>query len=406
MNPKQTTIAVSLIGGALLAFSFFQPSQAQRSNADAPIDLLFATGAACGLAQGGPPLLLARLIQAQPETAPFRPAQQAPGKPGQATAPLYPDLGKLHIPVSTRNTRAQAYFDQRMRLTSAFNHAEAARSFRAAQQINPGFAMCYWSEALVLGPNINAPMFPEAAAPAAAAAAHALKLSATARPAEQALIRAVSRRYGAGPSADRAYADAMTEAARAFFNDATVLVLFAEALMDLSPWDYWEAAGSKPKGRTADMIDALERVLERNPNHAGAALYYIHAVEASSAPEKALPAARVLARQIPGAGHIVHMASHIYYRIGMYKEALQSNLDAIAADEKYFRRSGSDPVYKGAYYPHNIHFVMVSALMGGDGKTALEAAAKLDRALPAALLQRLRHVAAGQGRTLFFARAI
>ena len=173
----------------------------------------------------------------------------------------------------------------------------------------------------------------------------------------------------------------MAEAARAFPNDDTIQVLFAESLMDLSPWDYWEAAGSKPKNRTAEMVDALERVLERNPTHPGAAHYYIHAMEASTHPDKALPAARVLARQIPGAGHIVHMPSHIYYRIGMYKDALQSNLDAIAADEKYFRRSDSDPVYKGAYYPHNIHFLMVSALMGGDGKTALDAAAKLDKSL-------------------------
>jgi tetratricopeptide (TPR) repeat protein len=135
------------------------------------------------------------------------------------------------------------------------------------------------------------------------------------------------------------------------------------------------------------MLAALERVLERNPSHPGAAHYYIHAVEASTHPERALPSAQVLARQIPGAGHIVHMPSHIYYRLGMYREALQSNIDAIAIDEKYFGGSPSDPVYKGAYYPHNIHFVMVSALMGGKGEVALEAANKLDRAVPAELLK-------------------
>jgi tetratricopeptide (TPR) repeat protein len=173
----------------------------------------------------------------------------------------------------------------------------------------------------------------------------------------------------------------MADAARAFPNNDTIQVLFAESLMDLSPWDYWEAGGARPKNRTADMVDALERVLERNPAHPGAAHYYIHAMEASAHPEKALPAARVLAAQIPGAGHIVHMPSHIYYRIGMYQDALQSNLDAIAADEKYFSRSSSDPLYRGAYYPHNIHFLMVSALMGGEGKTALQAASKLDKAI-------------------------
>ncbi|WP_426103572.1 hypothetical protein [Massilia sp. TSP1-1-2] len=400
MKLKQTIIAASLTGGALLAVTLVRPSLAAfDAIAFDPVafdpvafDPLFSSGAACMPAQGGPPLLLARLIQAQGETAPFRSAQQGPIQINAALPPLFADLGKLHVPVSTANPRAQAYFDQGMRLTFAFNHAEAAQAFRAAQRFDPGCAMCFWGEALVLGPNINAPMFPAAAAPAAAAAAQALRLAGGARPAEQALIRAVARRYTHETAADRApldraYADATTEAAHAFPNDDTIQVLFAEALMDLSPWDYWEAAGSKPKNRTAEMVDALERVLERNPTHPGAAHYYIHAMEASTHPDKALPVARVLARQIPGAGHIVHMPSHIYYRVGMYKEALQANLDAIAADERYFRRSGSDPVYKGAYYPHNIHFVMVSALMGGDGKTALAAAAKLDRALPAALLK-------------------
>jgi tetratricopeptide (TPR) repeat protein len=179
----------------------------------------------------------------------------------------------------------------------------------------------------------------------------------------------------------------MTQAAASFPNNDTIQVLFAESLMDLSPWNYWEAGGSKPKGRTADIVDALERVLERNPTHPGAIHYYIHTMEASTQPEKALPYARQLARQMPGAGHIVHMPSHIYYRIGLYQDALQSNVRAIEADERYFRRTESDPVYKGAYYPHNIHFVMVSALMGGDGKTALDAAAKLDKALPGALVK-------------------
>jgi tetratricopeptide (TPR) repeat protein len=179
----------------------------------------------------------------------------------------------------------------------------------------------------------------------------------------------------------------MADAARAFPNDDTIQVLYAEALMDLSPWDYWEAGGSRPKNRTADLVAALERVLERNPTHPGAAHYYIHAMEASTHPDKALPAARVLAAQIPGAGHIVHMPSHIYYRIGLYKEALDSNVAAIAADEQYFRTSASDPVYKGSYYPHNIHFVMVSALMGGDGKTALASADRLDKSIGADLVK-------------------
>ncbi|KQV79571.1 hypothetical protein ASD15_18395 [Massilia sp. Root351] len=339
---------------------------------------------------GRPPLLLA-MLALQTETAPFRPAQQERKTAPAADPPLYTNLGSLHLQVSTASAKAQAYFDQGLRLTFAFNHAEAARAFRAAQRQDPNCAMCYWGEALVLGPNINAPMFPEAVAPAAAAAAKAASLAARATPAEQALIRAVAMRYQSPAPADRApldaaYAAGMTDAARAFPNHDTIQVLFAEALMDLSPWDYWEAGGARGKGRTPELVDALERVLERNPTHPGAVHYYIHAVEASSHPDKALPYARGLARQIPGAGHIVHMPSHIYYRVGLYKEALQSNLDAIAIDEKYFARADSDAVYKGAYYPHNIHFAMVSALMGGDGPSALAAAAKLDQSIPAEAL--------------------
>ena len=345
--------------------------------------------AMCTSAQGGRPPLLAML--AQTETAPFRATQQDRKPAADGDPPLYDNLGTLHLRISTASPKAQAYFDQGLRLVFAFNHAEAARAFRAAQRHDPGCAMCYWGEALVLGPNINAPMFPEAVAPAAAAAASAQSRAARATPPEQALIRAIGQRYQAAPPADRApldqaYAAAMTDAARAFPNHDTIQVLFAEALMDLSPWDYWEAAGTRGKGRTPELVDALERVLERNPTHPGAVHYYIHAVEASSHPDKALPYARTLARQIPGAGHIVHMPSHIYYRVGLYKEALQSNLDAIAVDEKYFGKAGSDAVYKGAYYPHNIHFAMVSALMGGDGPSALAAAAKLDKSIPAEAL--------------------
>jgi tetratricopeptide (TPR) repeat protein len=387
---QQKAVTAAAVG--IVALAAFAPTLARWHGAGPAFDPLYAAGAICTPAQGGRPPLLDRLVLAQAETKPFRPGQQLPAPASTATPPLYKDLGTLHVPVTAANPQAQAYFDQGMRLTFAFNHAEAARAFRAAQRLAPDCAMCYWGEALVLGPNINAPMMPDAVAPAAAAAAAAVAHAQRATPVEQALIRAVSRRYQAAPPPDRApldkaYADAMADAARAFPNNDTVQVLFAESLMDLSPWDYWEAAGTRPKNRTAEMVDALERVLERNPAHPGAEHYYIHAMEASSHPDKALPAARLLARQIPGAGHIVHMPSHIYYRIGMYKEALQSNLDAIAVDERYFRRSDSDPIYKGAYYPHNIHFLMTSALMGGDGKTALYAAGKLDKSIDAEVVK-------------------
>lgn len=389
-------VALCIVGAlALAAMPSLWPA---RGPASTQFDPLFATDALCSPARAGPPPPLAHLVaaQAQTETRPFTPGQAAPAKPpsrpGQtARPPLYTDLGTLHVPITTKSKRAQAYFDQGIRLTFAFNHAEAARSFRAAQDADPDCAMCYWGEALVLGPNINAPMFPDAVAPAFAAAATAIRLAPGTRPEEQAVIRAVARRYSADPGADRAaldlaYANAMADAARDFPGHNTILVLYAESLMNLSPWDYWAAGGARPKGRTAELVAALEQVLARNPTHAGAAHYYIHAMEASSQPDKALPAARVLARQIPGAGHIVHMPSHIYYRLGIYREALRSNIDAVAIDERYFARSGSDPVYRGAYYPHNIHFMMVSALMGGDGRTTLTAANKLDKVITPDLL--------------------
>lgn len=387
MKPIKTLALTA--GAGVFALAVIAPTLAEKTPS---FDPLYLNGATCAPQGKGRPVLLDRLVLAQAETAPFRPLQQERKAALDKLPPLYTDLGTLAMPISSRQPKAQAYFNQGLRLTFGFNHAEAARAFRAAQHYDPQCAICYWGEALVLGPNINAPMFPDAVAPAVAAANKAVALASSASPAEQALIKAVAQRYQSPAPADRApldraYADAMSEAARAFPNNDTIQVLFAESLMDLSPWDYWEAAGSRPKNRTADMIDALERVLERHPNHPGADHYYIHAMEASTHPDKALPYARLLAKQIPGAGHLVHMPSHIYYRVGLYKDALQANIDAIAVDEKYFARADSDPVYKGAYYPHNIHFVMVSALMGGDGKTALDAAAKLDKAVPTEALK-------------------
>jgi len=398
-------ILIALAGAGAVSLLVLSPTAAERRAARPAFDPLFVQGTSCAPIRTGRPVLLATLLQAQSqvqsqgqlppptETRPFQPGHQLPATAHDTgtAPPLYKDLGKFHLPITTRSSRAQAYFDQGIRLTFAFNHAEAVRAFRAARQADPDCAMCYWGEALALGPNINAPMFPEALAPAYAAATKAVSLAERVTPHERAVIRAVARRYAAAPPADRkpldqAYADAMAEAARAFPTHDTIQVLYAESLMDLSPWDYWQAGGTQAKGRTLDMIAALERVLAHNPNHPGAIHYYIHAVEASSTPERALPYARQLARQIPGAGHVVHMPSHIYYRLGLYKASLDANLQAVAVDERYFARSGSDPVYKGAYYPHNIHFVMVSALMGGDGRTALDAADKLDKSLPPELV--------------------
>ncbi len=189
----------------------------------------------------------------------------------------------------------------------------------------------------------------------------------------------MSARYSADPKAERpaldaAYAEAMKQVAARYAGDDTVQVLWVESMMDTQPWDYWEAGGTKPKGHGAEIVGTLETVLKRNPNHPGAIHLYIHAVEASTQPQKALPYADRLAAQMPGAGHIVHMPAHIYYRVGMYRKSLDVNKRAMAVDERYFASSPSDPIYKAAYYPHNIHFLMVSAQMGGDGPTAIRAA--------------------------------
>jgi tetratricopeptide (TPR) repeat protein len=331
------------------------------------------------------------LLLAATETSPFQPA---PARPALAATPvLYGDLGKLSFKAGTRNARAQAWFDQGVRLSFAFNHAEALRAFREAQKADPKCAICFWGEALVLGPNINAPMMPEANAPALAALAKAVELARAATRRDRALIDALTRRYSADPAADRsaldaAYADAMKRVAERFPGEDTVRTLYVEAMMDTQPWDYWEAGGAKPKGRGVLIVNELETVLKRNPSHPGAIHLYIHAVEASTQPQKALRYADRLGALMPGAGHIVHMPAHIYYRIGMYRKSLETNKRAMAVDERYFESSPSDPLYKSAYYPHNIHFLMMSAQMGGDGKTAILAAEKLDASMSAEVVAR------------------
>jgi tetratricopeptide (TPR) repeat protein len=362
---------------------------AGRAAAPAFDPLLSEPGRVCGPAVAGPPALLKALVRVKSETAPFQPA---PMQAASGEVPLYKNLGSLAFKVSTRSPKAQAYFDQGLRLSFGFNHAEAQRAFQAAQKLDPGCAMCFWGEALVLGPNINVPMMPEANAPAVAALAQAMELKGRATEREQALIAALEKRYSADPKADRAaldgaYADAMKALASRFPADDTIQALYAEAAMDTQPWDYWEAGGARPKGRGAEIVGTLETVLARNPAHPGAIHLYIHAIEASTHPEKALPYANRLGALVPGAGHLVHMPAHIYYRVGMYRESLAANRRAIEVDESYFKTSPSDPLYKTAYYPHNIHFVMVSAQMGGDAKTAIAAASKLDASVPAELVK-------------------
>jgi tetratricopeptide (TPR) repeat protein len=297
-------------------------------------------------------------------------------------APLLDHLGALTYKITTKNPEAQLYFDQGLRLSYAFNHQEARRAFQAAEQLDPACALCYWGEALVLGPNINAPMDAAANDAALHAIARAREAAPGASDKERDLIEALSARYSSEPAAeravlDKAYADAMGRLSAKYPGDLDIAVLYAEALMDLSPWDYWEPGGAKPKNKTADFIATLERVLAANPDHPGAIHLYIHAVEASSAPERAERYAERLAAQMPGAGHIVHMPSHIYYRVGRYQDALEANKQAVATDERYIGKIKGQSLYTAMYYPHNVHFLMASAQMSGDGPTAIAAAEKL-----------------------------
>jgi tetratricopeptide (TPR) repeat protein len=353
----------------------------------AAFDPLLDGGGLCRPAAAGRPLLLQALLAAAATRSETQPFQPAPMKAAAGNVPVFKDLGRMSFKLGKASPRVQAYFDQGLRLAFAFNHAEAQRAFQAAQKLDPGCGLCFWGEALILGPNINVPMQAEANAPAWGQLQRAVALKDGLPAKERALIEALQARYAAEAPADRApldaaYADAMKRVAAQFPDDDLMQVLHAEAAMDTQPWDYWEAGGARPKGRTADIVAALETVLQRSPQHAGAIHLYIHAVEASTSPERALAPARRLAALMPGAGHIVHMPAHIYYRVGLYRESLELNRRAIAVDEAYFKRSPSDPLYRSAYYPHNIHFLMVSAQMGGDGRTATAAAAKLDAAMP------------------------
>jgi tetratricopeptide (TPR) repeat protein len=334
-----------------------------------------------------------RLAATQTEVPPTE-MQAAVPSPNFANTypPLWDGLGTLTYKITTSDPQAQAYFDQGLRLAYGFNHDEARRAFREAQHRDPDCAMCFWGEALVLGPNVNMLMQEDAVAPAYAAARKAQALASNNKtpvtPHERALIDALATRYAPDIKANRsvldaAYAAAMAEAARQFPDDDDIAVLYAEAVMDLSPWDYWKPGGAEPHAQSAPIVPTLERVLAHNPDHPGALHYYIHAVEASDRPGRAEGAADRLRNALPGAGHLVHMPGHIYYRIGRYFDSLAVNKDATAADEKYLAESDAPMgVYRLGYYPHNVHFVLMSAQMAGDGATAIAAAQKLARIIP------------------------
>jgi tetratricopeptide (TPR) repeat protein len=300
---------------------------------------------------------------------------------------LFDNLGNYHHPISTQNPLAQRYFDQGLTLAYGFNHAEAARLFQQAAKLDPNCAMCYWGIALVLGPNINASMAAEALPQAREALQKALELSdpagispmrVRASDKEKAYIQALAKRYPVEAvedrsSYDRAYASAMRDLVKRYPDDLDAATLFAEALMDTTPWDYWDESGNlKPEG--AEIVAILESVIARNPNHPGANHLYIHAVE-KKRPELAVASADRLMKLVPDSGHLVHMASHIYIRVGRYQDAVIANQRGVEADNAYVAsRKDVSGIYPLGYMPHNHHFLWFAALMSGQSKLALEAA--------------------------------
>ena len=305
----------------------------------------------------------------------------------RAGAPLFDGMGNHHHPITTTDPDAQRYFNQGLVIDFAFNHAESARSFRAAQTLDPECAMCYWGEALALGPNINVTsdgkvvMSDDERRAAYAAIQKAVALRDKVTEAERDYIDALATRYDGDPSTpreplDNAYVDAMRALHAKYPDDDDAASLFAESMMNTMPWDYW-LDPENPKPLTEEVLDALETVLERSPEHPLAIHLYIHAVEASSTPERAEGPADTLADLVPGAGHLVHMPSHIYWRVGRYADASEANVKAAAVDEAYIEACNAQGFYPAAYYPHNIHFLWAASSMEGRSAISIEAARKV-----------------------------
>ncbi|HLK25674.1 MAG TPA: tetratricopeptide repeat protein [Caulobacteraceae bacterium] len=309
-------------------------------------------------------------------------------KPG---APLFKGLGDHHHPISSHNPQTQLYFDQGVNLLYGFNHAEAIRSFREAARLDPDCAMCWWGMAFALGPNINLPMQDDAVTPAWQALGHARALEPKASPEERDWIEALAVRYSADPKADRhaldeAFAQAMGKLWAAHPDDLDAGVFYAEAMMDTQPWDYWQADGVTPKGHATEIVSVLEGIIKRAPDHPGALHLYIHAVEATTTPERAEAAADRLETLMPGAGHVVHMPSHIYYRVGRYEDAVKVNELAATVDEAYIAACKAQGFYPVGYYGHNIHFLWTSSEMQGRYAAAIGAARRLVKAVDVANL--------------------
>lgn len=309
-----------------------------------------------------------------------------------AIAPRLQNVGKHAFPVTTKSEQAQRFINQGLNLTYGFNHAEAGRAFAEAARLDPDAAMAHWGQALVLGPNINAPMAPEEEPKALKHIRKAQSLKKKVSQRERDYIDALALRFTGKPedraAADQAYAGAMRILQETYPDDLDAATLYAEAVMDLRPWNYWTRDG-RPYEQTHEVIEALDRVLARNPDHPGALHYYIHLWEASNTPEKAEAAADRLLPLAPAAGHLVHMPGHIYQRVGRYSDAMKANQMAILADEDYITQCRAQGLYPLGYYPHNVHFLWFAASMAGQSKIALDAANKTAQAIPGDALKEI-----------------
>jgi tetratricopeptide (TPR) repeat protein len=314
-------------------------------------------------------------------------ASAQPRGTDQPLAPLLTNLGSWHRPVATSSDRAQQFFDQGLRMLYAFNFLEADRSFREAARLDPKMAMAHWGQAMALAPNINAPMPDSDGRTAYSASRQALTLKAQANEVDRALIEALAVRFSPDGKGDRAvldkkYAEAMKQVVAQYPDDPDVGTLAAAAFMQTTAWDYWLPDGS-PKPGVAEWMATIERLIAKNPDHAGLHHYYIHIVEAADAHvKKAEPSADRLLDMMPGAGHIVHMPSHIYLRVGRYADAIAANERAAMADEDYIAQCRAQGLYPIAYYPHNIHFLWAAATIEGRSELAIDTARKVAAKVP------------------------
>ena len=313
--------------------------------------------------------------------APVNFAQHSPSPADTAPATILPGMGSLHHAIATSNPEAQRFFDQGLTLAYAFNHDEAIRSFRRAAELDPNAAMPWWGVALALGPNYNDPGDPEKEKAAYDAVQKAKSLAATGLASERAYIEKLSIRYSSDPNADlkklaHEYSSAMGELAKRYPDDPDAATIYAESMMDLRPWGLWNPDGTPAEG-TLEIIAVLESLLARYPDHVGANHYYIHAVEASPHAAWALESADRLNTLVPNAGHLVHMPSHIYARVGDNAAAIKSNAAAADVDRNYIAATGATGMYPAMYYSHNLHFLAYAAMQAGKSDDARKAAETL-----------------------------